>query len=113
MDEMTVPDQLQIDLRDNHADRRSVAGNRQGHVGLGAAVQRYRAVPAACGSRACDGRVCRAVDAATNNIRLNPGDLQPLDPGAIYQGDLGEGWHLAEELQRTDSVVLEVGICPG
>ena len=108
-----IPDQRQIDLCDGDADGRPVAGDRERHIRLGAAIQCNRSIPAVRRSRATHGRVGRAIDAWPDRIGPGPRDRQTLDPGAVDQGELGDRRHLAEQPQRIDAVILHAGTSPG
>ena len=108
-----VPDQLEIDLGDNHADGRSIAGDRDRQVGLGAAVVADLAVPDPRRARSGDGRVGGAVGAALGSVEADPRHVKALPSGAVDEREADDGRHLTEQAQGIDPPPLVRLLGPG
>ena len=108
-----VPDQLQIDLGDNYADRRAVAGDRDRQVGLGPSVVADLAIPDPRRAGADDGRIGGAVSAALGSVEADPRHVEPLPPGPVDKGEADDGWHLAQQAQGIDAPPLVRLLAPG
>ena len=67
-----VPDQLEIDFRNNHADRCSIADNRDRQMWFGASMVAYIAKPDLRRASAGYRRIGRSVGAAFNSIEPDP-----------------------------------------
>jgi hypothetical protein len=101
-----VPDQLEIDLRDGDAVDLARTGNCHGHVRLGTFVQCHRAVPGVIRAGADDGGIARAINAAVDNVGVDPRDLQPFDALVIDQRDRDDRRHLPQQPQYVEPVPL-------
>ena len=108
-----IPNQLEVDLRHGDADGRPIAGDGHGHVGLGAAIQRDRAIPDARLARAKNGRIAGAVEAAADDVPPDARDVQAFDSGAVHERHVDDGRHLAQQPQGIDAVVLDIVFGPG
>ena len=108
-----IPDQFQIDHGNCDPVAGPCAGHGNGHVGLGTFVQRHRAVPDPVRTRAEHGGVVRPIDAAVHHIRIDAGNAQPLDAGAVDERDLDDRRHLPHQPQDVEAVPLVHAVAPG
>ncbi len=107
-----VPDQLEIDDGNRHAVDLARPGDGDGHMRLGALVQRHRAIPDAVRPGAEHRRIVAAVGAAVDDIGIDPRDVQPLDALAVHERDLDDRGHLTHQPQYVEAVPLVHAVAP-
>jgi hypothetical protein len=108
-----VPDQLQVHLGDNHADRRTIAGYRNRHVGLGVAIIADFAVPEPVRAGSRHGLVGRAIGSGLGSVQADARDIETLPSVAVEKREADDGRYLPQQTQGIDAPPLVRFVGPG
>ena len=79
---------------------------------LGAAIQRHRPVPETAGASADDRRILAMVNAAIDDVGIDPGDMQSFAAAAIDQHDIDNARRLAHQSQHVEAMLLVGALAP-
>jgi hypothetical protein len=107
-----LPDELEVDLGDRHADRRAVAGDGDHHERLRAVVEVHRPEPRAVGSRALHRRPQREIGAAVDPVQPDARHEQPFAALGVDQGQVLDSRDLAQQAERVEPVPLAAPLRP-
>lgn len=107
-----VPDELEVDLGDADARVAPVAGDRQGHVGLGIAAEGDRPVVDAPRHGLGELRLARQVGLAADHVHREARHAQLLAALGVELRELGHRRHLAQQAQRVEPPLLDAARRP-
>src|ERR1700743_2136747 len=87
-------------------------GERNRHVGLGAAPKLDRTEPYFVGNGLNEARILRKVSVTADRIRLEPGDFELLFPLAVEIGQLGDRRDLPQEPNKIGAPLIRLSAPP-
>ena len=103
-----VPDELQVDVGEDHGPLVAARAQSDGHVRLGLLAEVHRPEPRLSAFRVAESRLLRAILARTDVVHAEPRDRDLFVAACIDLRDVGDFRCLAQELQELDAPQLDI-----